>query len=143
MVILICTLSREYRMVIKMNISNLFKYKKTIDFSKYNNADETFFSKCEHHITKFRFRIHQTDEFIVKDDFPILTSYFPRKGCYDITCKSEMEENCTHPHKNISTYKICVNNTDIVIIKMSLTILYWLIIISLMWLIVLGINTLI
>jgi len=125
-----------------MNISNLFKYKKTIDFGKYNNADETFFSRCEHHITKFRFRIHQTGE-VVENIMPILTSYFPEKGYYDVTCISEMEEVCTHPHKNISTYKIHVDKTDIVIVKMSLTILCWLIIICLMWLIVLGISTLI
>ena len=125
-----------------MNISNLFKYKKTINFGEYNNGDETFFTRCEHHITKFRFRIHQTGE-VTENVMPILTRYFPRKGYYDVTCVSEMEKNCTHSHKNISTYKVEVGFIDIIIIKKSLTILCWSIIISLMWLIVLGISTLI
>lgn len=125
-----------------MEISNLFKYKKTIDFGKYNNGDETFFSTCEHHITKFRFRIHQTNE-AFENAMPILTAYFPEKGCYDITCISEMEEGCTHPHKNISTYKECVNKTDIVIVNKFISIFSWIIVICLIWLIILGLNTLI
>ena len=125
-----------------MNISNLFKYKKTINFGKYNNGDETFFTRCVHSITKFRFKIHQTNEYIVSD-LPILTTYFPQKGYYDVTCVSEREKDCEHNQKNISTYKIYVSNTDIVIVNISLNILRYCIIIGLIWLTILGFNTLI
>lgn len=124
-----------------MNINNLFKYKKSIDFGKYNNGDETFFSRCEHCITKFRFKIHQTGE-VVENVMPILTTYFPEKGCYDITCTSEMEEGCTHPHKNISTYKKCVYKTDMVIIGIIIGLFSVLIVVGLIWLIILGLSTL-
>lgn len=134
---------KEINAKIKELVQNLFKYKKTINFDKYNNGDETFFSRCEHHITKFIFRIHQTDEIFVSNDLPTLTTYFPKKGDYDITCKSEMEKDCTHPHKNISTYKIGVELTDMVIISIFIKIIDLFIYIVIIWLIVLGFNTLI
>lgn len=116
-----------------MNIKNIFKYEKTIDFTNY--GDETFYSTCDDPIIEYTFRFHQ-DKSVIKNNIPKFTKVFPKRGSYDVTCISK--KDCNHPQKTISTYKFMVDFYDVPFIRNIRVVIYILFLLLIFWLIQKG-----
>lgn len=114
---------------INMNIKNLFKYVKTIDFT---NKNEIFYSTCDDPIMEYTFRFHQ-DGSIITNDIPKFTKVFPKRCAYDVTCISK--KDCNHPQRSISTYKFMVDFDDIPFVHNIRAIIYILFLPLIFWLI--------